>query len=98
MDHMHNEEIDISTNPLYRLDDYDLEQSDEFEEEGFDDIDISEYFNPAITTIRNPIARQGIMAVNELFGMITQGNKGQKISLTGDLVVRNSTSVPNQER
>ena len=42
MDHMYNEEIDISTNPLYRLDDYDLEQSDEFEEEGFDDIDISE--------------------------------------------------------
>ena len=42
MDHMHNEEIDISTNPLFKPDDYDLEQSDEFEEEGFDDIDISE--------------------------------------------------------
>lgn len=71
---------------------------EDFSVVGFDDIDISEYFNPAITTIRNPIARQGIMAVNELFGMITQGNKGQKISLTGDLVARNSTSVPNQER
>ncbi|MGX1195422.1 DNA-binding LacI/PurR family transcriptional regulator [Metabacillus sp. SLBN-84] len=31
---------------------------------GFDDIDISGFFNPPITTVNNPIARQGLLAVN----------------------------------
>lgn len=60
---------------------------------GFDDIDISEFFNPPITTVNNPIARQGLLAVNRLLAMIQNKGDGRLDKLEGNLVVRNSCSV-----
>ncbi|WP_257962535.1 LacI family DNA-binding transcriptional regulator [Bacillus sp. UMB0893] len=60
---------------------------------GFDDIDISEFFNPPITTVNNPIARQGLLAVNRLLAMIQNKADGRLDKLEGNLVVRNSCSV-----
>ncbi|MDR0139217.1 LacI family DNA-binding transcriptional regulator [Metabacillus idriensis] len=60
---------------------------------GFDDIDISEFFNPPITTVNNPIARQGLLAVNRLLAMIQNKGEGRLDKLEGNLVVRNSCSV-----
>lgn len=57
---------------------------------GFDDIDIAEYFNPSLTTIRNPIARQGKLAVDTLIDMIEEKKEGRIIKLEGSLIVRNS--------
>lgn len=60
---------------------------------GFDDIDISEFFQPALTTVNNPIARQGFMSVNKLLRMIQQEEKGDLVKLEGHLVVRDSCTV-----
>lgn len=57
---------------------------------GFDDIDIAEYFSPALTTMRNPIARQGRLAVDTLLDMIEEKSQGTVTKLPASLIVRNS--------
>ena len=59
---------------------------------GFDDLDVSQYFTPALTTVRNPMARQGLMAVDMLLKLI-DGQAGSVCKLEGSLVVRNSCEV-----
>lgn len=60
---------------------------------GFDDIDIAAYYTPPLTTVRNPIARQGIMAVEQLVGIIEGGEAGSLQKLGGELIVRGSTQI-----
>lgn len=57
---------------------------------GFDDIDIAKYLDPPLTTVRNPIALQGIKAVNMLMELINQGRQGYVAKLDSTLVIRNS--------
>ncbi len=65
--------------------------AEDFSVMGFDDIEISQYFRPALTTVRNPIARQGILAVDELLAMINGRVGGTEQVLDGELVIRDST-------
>lgn len=60
---------------------------------GFDDVEIAQYFQPSLTTTRNPIGRQGVLAVKQLVGMISNNDQGQSEVLDGQLVVRNSTTI-----
>jgi DNA-binding LacI/PurR family transcriptional regulator len=60
---------------------------------GFDDIDISEFFNPPITTVNNPIVRQGLLAVDRLLDIIQDKGQGKLEKLEGSLVVRESCSI-----
>lgn len=60
---------------------------------GFDDIDIAQYFSPPLTTVRNQIARQGILSINHLVRMIQKKEQGEMMKLTGELVVRGSSQV-----
>ncbi len=60
---------------------------------GFDDIEIAQYFTPTLTTIRNPIQRQGILAVDLMIKMINNGQKGISESLHGKLMPRNSSGI-----
>jgi DNA-binding LacI/PurR family transcriptional regulator len=60
---------------------------------GFDDIDISEFFNPPITTVNNPIVRQGMLAVDELLDIIQDKGEGKLHKLEGSLVVRESCTI-----
>lgn len=60
---------------------------------GFDDIDIAQYFSPPLTTVRNQIARQGILSINHLVRMIQKKEQGEMMKLTGELIVRGSTQV-----
>jgi DNA-binding LacI/PurR family transcriptional regulator len=60
---------------------------------GFDDIQISQFFNPPITTVNNPIARQGILAVNRLLEIIQNEGEGRIDMLEGRLVVRDSCTI-----
>lgn len=60
---------------------------------GFDDIDIAPYFSPPLTTVRNQIARQGILVVNHLIRMIQKKEKGTVERLDVELVVRGSSQV-----
>jgi len=57
---------------------------------GFDDIEISSYFNNGMTTIRNPIVKQGKLAVDRLLGIIHNKQRGQLDRLEGKMVIRNS--------
>lgn len=57
---------------------------------GFDDIDIAEYFSPALTTIRNPIAAQARQSINLLLQLIKgERNVAAKV-LPGELIIRKS--------
>lgn len=60
---------------------------------GFDDIDIAQYFTPPLTTVRNQIARQGMLVVNHLVRMIQKKEQGKVEKLAGELVVRGSSTV-----
>ena len=60
---------------------------------GFDDIDIAQYFTPPLSTVRNQIARQGILVVDHLVRMIQKKEKGKTQKLPGELVVRGSSHV-----
>ncbi|GAB6928196.1 LacI family DNA-binding transcriptional regulator [Paenibacillus sp. JCM 10914] len=60
---------------------------------GFDDIDIAQYFTPPLTTVRNQIARQGILVVNHLVRMIQKKEQGKVQKLASELVVRGSSQI-----
>lgn len=64
---------------------------DDFSVTGFDDIEIAEYFPPPLTTIRNPIARQGVVAIQQLVQQVEQQAEGKVICLEGDVVIRKSS-------
>lgn len=59
---------------------------------GFDDIEISEYFHGGLTTVRNPIKKQGVLAVERLIAIINGEEKGSLQTLDGELIIRNSCS------
>ncbi|MFF2909246.1 LacI family DNA-binding transcriptional regulator [Paenibacillus sp. NPDC057934] len=65
---------------------------------GFDDIDIAQYFSPPLTTVRNQIARQGILAIDHLVRMIKKKEQGSIQKLHGELVVRGSSQVKLNRR
>ncbi|SFK75342.1 substrate-binding protein-like domain-containing protein [Marinilactibacillus piezotolerans] len=60
---------------------------------GFDGIDLLNYFTPSLSTVKNPISKQGIMAVNHLIDLINEKNTGQSFVLKGKLIVNQSTRI-----
>jgi LacI family purine nucleotide synthesis repressor len=60
---------------------------------GFDDIDIAPYYSPPLTTIRNQIAKQGMLAIDHLVHMIQEKEQGAIQKLQGELIVRGSSHV-----
>ena len=66
---------------------------------GFDDIQNAAYHNPSLTTIRQPLQQMGEMAARTLLQRI-RGAEGypQMVPILPDLVIRESTAPPNQQR
>jgi LacI family purine nucleotide synthesis repressor len=60
---------------------------------GFDDIEIAKYFSPPLTTVKNQIARQGILAIDQLVRMIQKKEEGQIQKLPSEIIVRHSCNV-----
>jgi len=60
---------------------------------GFDDIEIAKYYDPPLTTVRNQIAKKGVLAVEHLVDLIDNNAEGQKYKLSSEIISRNSTSV-----
>lgn len=60
---------------------------------GFDDIEIAEYHKPSLSTVRNPIARQGVLAVQNVVEMIDETDKGKIHKLQSKIIGRDSTGV-----
>ena len=58
---------------------------------GYDDIEVSAFLDPPLTTIRNPKRELGELAVEYL---LVSDSAAVQRKLTGSLVVRDSTAVP----
>ena len=66
---------------------------------GFDDIDAAGYYNPPLTTIRQPMSRMGEEAGTALLGFVSPDQEKRRVQvvhkvLEPKLVVRKSTQRP----
>jgi LacI family transcriptional regulator len=57
---------------------------------GFDDLPMSKYAYPKLTTVRQPIKEMGEVAVNLLLEQLRQGQPAQSVELPTELVIRAS--------
>lgn len=64
---------------------------------GFDDIFLSPYLDPPLTTVRQPMRRMGELAVENLVKLISGEEAQVKLRIKAELVVRESTG-PTPER
>ncbi len=63
---------------------------------GFDDIDIAQYYSPALTTIRQPTRQLGITAANELLEKLhSDREENRSTTLDVELVARSSAAAPH---
>jgi LacI family transcriptional regulator len=63
---------------------------------GFDDLPISRWVSPALTTVRQPLADMGRTAAEMLLTMIDRREpSGRQVELATELIVRSSTGPPN---
>lgn len=63
---------------------------------GFDDLPISRWFSPPLTTVRQPLVEMGRTAAAMLAAMIDQREPhGRQVELATELVVRSSTAPPS---
>jgi LacI family transcriptional regulator len=61
---------------------------------GFDDIEISNFLQPTLTTIRVPRAEIGVSAFNALYvANHRRGNGGTEYRISTELVIRDSTGL-----
>jgi LacI family transcriptional regulator len=61
---------------------------------GYDDIPMAARTSPQLTTVRQPIQREGGMAAETLIDMIAHpGEQARRIILTSELVIRSSCST-----
>lgn len=58
---------------------------------GFDGLKIGEYYNPSLTTIRQPVEEIAKETVDLLFHIIQKNGGNKQIVLPGELVIREST-------
>jgi LacI family transcriptional regulator len=65
---------------------------------GFDDVSVATYANPQLTTIRQPIARFGINAVEILIDLIENGIKpARRIIMDTELIIRDSCGASRRK-
>jgi DNA-binding LacI/PurR family transcriptional regulator len=61
---------------------------------GFDDLVLSQYTDPPLTTIHQPMRRMGNLAMETLLELLSGSTSAYNIKVPGELVVRQSTSRP----
>lgn len=67
---------------------------DEISVVGFDDIQAATIVEPALTTVRQPLIRMGMMAATELLASIEDANlRPRQVSILPELVVRQSSAA-----
>ena len=57
---------------------------------GMDDLDIAQYFKPALTTVRTPFRELGVLAVDHLLQLITGDLVSMKTIVKHSLFIRES--------
>ena len=63
---------------------------------GFDDLYISQYINPPLTTVRQPMRQMGRMAMETLLQLFAGVESGNEVRVPGELIVRESTAPPKE--
>jgi len=63
---------------------------------GFDDLYISQYLNPPLTTVRQPMRQMGRLAMETLLQIFAGAESGHDIKVPGELIVRQSTAPPRE--
>ncbi|NLM11701.1 MAG: LacI family transcriptional regulator, partial [Clostridiaceae bacterium] len=58
---------------------------------GMDDLDIAQYFKPALTTVRTPFKEMGVLAVDYLLQLLTEDLVCIKTTVKHSLHIREST-------
>ena len=65
---------------------------------GFDDLYISQYTDPPLTTVRQPMRQMGRMAMETLLQIFAGAESGHDIKVPGELIVRQSTALPKESK
>jgi len=61
---------------------------------GFDDLYISQYLEPPLTTVRQPMRQMGRMAMETLLRIFDGSDAARNLKVEGQLIVRESTASP----
>ena len=72
-----------------------LKVPDEVSVVGFDDVDNAAFYNPSLTTIRQPLRKMGWLAAETLLARIAQGANAtfpELVTVEPELIIRQSTS------
>ncbi len=65
---------------------------------GFDDLYISQYMQPALTTLRQPMRQMGRMAMETLIQLLKGSASAHSIKVAAELVLRESTAPPKRRK
>jgi DNA-binding LacI/PurR family transcriptional regulator len=65
---------------------------------GFDDLYISQYLDPPLTTVRQPMRQMGRLAMETLLQIFAGAESGHDIKVPGELIVRQSTAAPRERQ
>ncbi len=63
---------------------------------GFDDLYFSQYLNPPLTTVRQPMRQMGRMAMETLLHIFDGPHSTHNLKVEGQLIVRQSTRQPRR--
>jgi DNA-binding LacI/PurR family transcriptional regulator len=63
---------------------------------GFDDLSIARYLEPPLTTVRQPMAEMGRLAMRAMLELLGGSTKSHTIRVPGELVVRASIGPPRE--
>lgn len=61
---------------------------------GFDDLFVGSYLQPTLTTVRQPMRKMGLLAMESLFQLMSGEESAIRITLDAELIVRESTAPP----
>ncbi len=64
---------------------------------GFDDLYISQYLEPPLTTVRQPMREMGRMAMETLLNIFSGSDSNVDLRVPGELIVRGSTARPKEK-
>jgi DNA-binding LacI/PurR family transcriptional regulator len=65
---------------------------------GFDDLPIVRFTDPPLTTVRQPMAAMGRLAMETLLDILAGSSSNHNLKVPGELVVRESTAPPKEKR
>jgi len=75
-----------------------LKVPDDLSVAGFDDLYISRYLEPPLTTVRQPMRQMGRMAMETLLHIFDGPHSTHNLRVEGQLIVRQSTASPKENR